>query len=274
MQTNLPSAAPPHRAAKAASADNSAPVPSTFTDLEGRSWKIQLNYGLIRQVLKTTGVDLLKLFEDAEHLQRLAGDDETMLAVLWLLVADQAAAQSIEEAAFWCGFDDDVLYSAFNAVLGGLIGFFRPDKRAPLKKIYEVFVAANQRMAAMATEKASDPRIAKLIEQTIQAEDQRIDSELTRLTKLIWRCAGYVGLSPDPWTFWQLIEMADGRGRKEWEQTAAVVCIIANAHRKRRQPWRVSDFNPFSKHDAPATSGLPIRRGNIRVLKTLFVDRK
>ena len=65
-----------------------------------------------------------------------------------------------------------------------------------------------------------------------------------------------------------------GRARMvlEWDQTAGILCLIANANRDARKhpaPFRVEDFHPFRKKSA---GGIRITRKNIRLLKAAFVD--
>lgn len=44
--------------------------------------------------------------------------------------------------------------------------------------------------------------------------------------------------------------MLEGRQRSQWDHTASVLTMLANANRdpkKRRQPYRVSEFHPFAQ---------------------------
>lgn len=44
------------------------------------------------------------------------------------------------------------------------------------------------------------------------------------------------------------MSLAQGRQRSEWQQTAAVLCLLANVNRdpkKQSRPFRPDDFDPF-----------------------------
>jgi len=66
--------------------------------------------------------------------------------------------------------------------------------------------------------------------------------------------------------------LAEARGNHEWEQTAAVLALLANTHRdpkKRPTPYKPSDFNPFAVERSPEPK---VQLKDIRVLKRFFVD--
>lgn len=66
--------------------------------------------------------------------------------------------------------------------------------------------------------------------------------------------------------------MADGRLRERWNHTAAVLAMLANAHRdqrRRAEPFGVADFHPFA---APRREE-PLKV-DITVLRDVFVPRK
>jgi hypothetical protein len=66
--------------------------------------------------------------------------------------------------------------------------------------------------------------------------------------------------------------MAEGRARDQWDHTAALLALLANAHRDHRQrsePFGIADFHPFR---APRRSE-PLKV-DITVLRDVFVKEK
>jgi hypothetical protein len=92
-----------------------------------------------------------------------------------------------------------------------------------------------------------------------------------RAWRLVWELAGIVGVDPHGLTLRELCAMADGRLRERWNHTAAVLAMLANAHRdqrRRAEPFGVADFHPF---EAPRREE-PLKV-DITVLRDVFVPR-
>ena len=70
--------------------------------------------------------------------------------------------------------------------------------------------------------------------------------------------------------------MVEGRRKDQWDHTAALLSLIANAHRdvkKRRSPFTSDDFHPFAEGRKRAGGGTRITPSNISLLK-VFVPPK
>ena len=67
--------------------------------------------------------------------------------------------------------------------------------------------------------------------------------------------------------------MAEARRKDAWDRTSTVLALIANVNRdpKKTRAFRPKDFNPYERR---GKSGMPITKGNIGVLKTVFVKGK
>lgn len=67
--------------------------------------------------------------------------------------------------------------------------------------------------------------------------------------------------------------MADARLEDEWNHTSAILALVANVNRdpKKHRPYRPEDFHPFRRK---RSAGVRITRENIRLLKTVFVDKE
>lgn len=67
--------------------------------------------------------------------------------------------------------------------------------------------------------------------------------------------------------------MAEGRQSDQWNHTASVLALLANAHRdpKKSRPFRPEEFHPIA---AAKRAARPPIKGDIRMLKQVFVDQK
>lgn len=66
--------------------------------------------------------------------------------------------------------------------------------------------------------------------------------------------------------------MAEGKGGYEWEQTAALMALVANCHRdakKRPAPFRPDEFNPHAGRNRKPKGPAP--KVPLSVLKSVFV---
>lgn len=62
--------------------------------------------------------------------------------------------------------------------------------------------------------------------------------------------AGYVGIDPEPLTWWRLATMAEGKSREEWKHTSSLLWIVAESKRNRKTrstPFRPGDFDPYEQ---------------------------
>ena len=66
--------------------------------------------------------------------------------------------------------------------------------------------------------------------------------------------------------------MADARQAEEWNHTAAILAMLANAHRdpKKTRPFKPADFHPGTQRTKCSRR---IVNADISILKSVFVDR-
>ena len=86
---------------------------------------------------------------------------------------------------------------------------------------------------------------------------------------MVYRAAGVLGLDPGPYTLRELMWMWEGRSEHQWDQTALLACLIANANRnpkKRRRPFAVEEFNPHTRRNAPRPKGVKATPGLMAAL--------
>lgn len=80
-----------------------------------------------------------------------------------------------------------------------------------------------------------------------------------------------MGVNPGPLTLRELIWMADAKGRDEWNRTAALLSLFANAYRdpKKGRVFKPADFNPYGEEKI-----VPKKVKDLSILKAVFVDRE
>ena len=67
--------------------------------------------------------------------------------------------------------------------------------------------------------------------------------------------------------------MADAKRRDDWQHTSTMLALLANIHRnpkKKPQPFSPAEFNPLAEERKKLVKA----KAGIRILKTLFVDRR
>jgi hypothetical protein len=65
--------------------------------------------------------------------------------------------------------------------------------------------------------------------------------------KLLWECAGHLGIDPANLTLRELLMMDEARGRAEWSQISTLMALIVNLFRddRKSQPAKPEDFKPY-----------------------------
>ena len=124
----------------------------TFKDTEGRSWDITATIGSLRRVKDLAEVDLT----DPKRLAELGEDPFLLGGVLFALCKPQIEQRGLTEEQFIAGFDGDVVEQAVQALVGELILFSRPAKRATLRRVMEKKAALEQKMIDAAEEMIQD----------------------------------------------------------------------------------------------------------------------
>ena len=75
-------------------------------------------------------------------------------------------------------------------------------------------------------------------------------------------------------TLRELVAMAQARQSESWNHTSMLLAMYANTHRdpKKGRAFKPADFHPLFK-TKPKSEPPPLK-GDIRMLKTIFVDRR
>lgn len=89
------------------------------------TFELRLTVGLAARIKKALAVDLNKLLDEPKTFtSMLFAEPETLVRLLWMFCADQAAAKNITEEDFGELFDGDVLEAAVAAVMEAVVDFF------------------------------------------------------------------------------------------------------------------------------------------------------
>jgi hypothetical protein len=116
----------------------------TFTDKNGDLWHIELNVGSAKRVKAECGIDLIDTLQIADEkisstiFEKLSGDIELFVNVLFSLCRKQAMDQNIDAEKFAELFTGDIIESASNALVEEIINFSPPIRRKALNHFYQM----------------------------------------------------------------------------------------------------------------------------------------
>lgn len=101
----------------------------SFTDAQGRKWRLSLTLGAVERAKAELGIDLLNPL-DAEEGQpsavtKIHADPRTLVGLAWILVEDQAGKVSVSPEGFASGLDGEAFKRLTAAVLTEVDLFFR-----------------------------------------------------------------------------------------------------------------------------------------------------
>jgi hypothetical protein len=151
----------------------------SFTDRAGRTWFLELNYGLARQIHKDHQVDFANA-HNGEALRKLASDDELLVTVLFALVEQQAEACGVTPEQFAEGLDGATFEQAGEAI-GQMIALFtRPTIRPVVEEMLAQGRAGRQAAVELATAKLRGPEAQAAIARELDKLDQRMTAALTQ----------------------------------------------------------------------------------------------
>lgn len=89
------------------------------------TFELRLTVGLAGRIKKALSVDLNKLLDEPKAFtSMLFAEPETLVRLLWMFCADQAAAKGIPEEEFGELFDGDTLEAAVETVMEAVVDFF------------------------------------------------------------------------------------------------------------------------------------------------------
>lgn len=110
-----------------------------FTDNEGRTWSIELNFGSIKRVKAALDIDLLEpaAGEGVPVLTRLGTDTILLVDTIFVLIQRQAEAQGIADEEWAAGMGGEPILEAQRAFYEELKAFFRSRGRPEVARAAE-----------------------------------------------------------------------------------------------------------------------------------------
>lgn len=135
----------------------------TFTDVQGRTWSIDISVATLKRVRSLTSIDLLDAV-GGTLLDRLVADPVLLGDVLYAVVKPQADERRISDEDFGRALAGDVVDAATTALLEAFVAFFPSPRRRVLQKA--VAKLAGWRTAALtaAEAKLDDPALEAAVQ--------------------------------------------------------------------------------------------------------------
>jgi hypothetical protein len=99
---------------------------SSFNAADGREWQIELDYGLLRLLRKTPGVDFGVPEKFGEVWADLLLNDDRALKVLWRCVEQDA---DVSEDEWLSSMDGEALEAGLRALAAAVVNFTPPRRR-------------------------------------------------------------------------------------------------------------------------------------------------
>ncbi len=146
----------------------------TFTDHQGRSWTIEINFTSLRRVKATTGVDLTRLVDPkSDVMGQLTGDPFVLFDCLIALLQPQLDAKGLTAERFGESLDEESADNAVVALIEAAIDFFQAGKRMLLKRAFAKVTTAAQRRQTASLDQAlravESPEFEQAIETALDA---------------------------------------------------------------------------------------------------------
>ncbi|MCA8985874.1 MAG: hypothetical protein KDA76_19320 [Planctomycetaceae bacterium] len=149
----------------------------SFTDRQGRSWIIEINYTSLRRVHALTGINLTRIVEPRSNvMEQLTGDPFILFDCLIAILQPQLDEKQITAEQFGEALDEESGDKASMALIEAIIDFFPEGKRMLLKRaLTKVLTAAERRQLATldkALQAVESPEFSQAIETALDEASQ------------------------------------------------------------------------------------------------------
>lgn len=149
----------------------------SFTDRQGRSWTIEINYTSLRRVNALTGINLTRIVDpQANVMEQLTGDPFVLFDCLVAILQPQLDEKDVTAEQFGEALDEESGDKASMALIEAIIDFFPEGKRMLLKRaLTKVLTAAERRQLDRALQAVESPEFYQAIETALD-EASRLTS--------------------------------------------------------------------------------------------------
>lgn len=155
-----------------------------FKDRNGREWLVRLDVAKIREVRERYQVNLAAI--DGSAYDRLEGDPELLVNVLWTLCKSQGPEHQVTEAQFGESLVGDAIDDATAVMLKSISDFFPKSKREMIQTLAAKNQAIRDLAMAKAMAKLSDPvletRMMEAMDRKLEADVQKILTQFDSAT--------------------------------------------------------------------------------------------
>jgi len=140
----------------------------SFRDSEGRQWDVEVDVVTIKRVRDSLGVNLLELATEESKLPERFNDPVFCVDVLYTLCRDQADKRNVSDEKFGRSLTIDAIEEASDALMEGVIDFFRRDVRAAYRKVLDATRKVRAAHAKKLTEAMEAPDFDRMLEAKIE----------------------------------------------------------------------------------------------------------
>lgn len=140
----------------------------TFRDSENRQWDIAIDVVTIKRVRDALDVNLLELANEESKLPERFNDPVFCVDVLYVLCRDQADSHNIDDIAFGRALTMDAIEEASDALMEGVVDFFRRDVRIAYRKVLDATRKVRKAQAKKLTETMESPDFDRMLEAQIE----------------------------------------------------------------------------------------------------------
>lgn len=140
----------------------------TFRDSENRQWDIAIDVVTIKRVRDALDVNLLELANEESKLPERFNDPVFCVDVLYVLCRDQADSHNIDDIAFGRALTMDAIEEASDALMEGVVDFFRRDVRIAYRKVLDATRKVRKAQAKKLTETMESPDFDRMLEAKIE----------------------------------------------------------------------------------------------------------
>ena len=148
----------------------------TFIDKKNRTWKIDLNFYVVRQIRERCQINLDNIIEEkAKPIEILANNPQKLVDTLFVICEEQLKAADLTDIDFAKGFGGDTLELATKAFLEELYEYLPSSSRRILKPMLEWSQAEQEKSIVEIEQILQDPaKIKELILQNTDTDGQDI----------------------------------------------------------------------------------------------------
>jgi len=144
-------------------------VSKSFRDSENLQWDIAVDVVTIKRVRDALDVNLLELANEESKLPERFNDPVFCVDVLYVLCRDQADSRNIDDIAFGRALTMDAIEEASDALMEGVVDFFRRDVRIAYRKVLDATRRVRKAQAKKLMEAMESPDLDRMLEAKIES---------------------------------------------------------------------------------------------------------